>query len=160
MLHSDKRTQLTVQWCSSAQMTTPFACSFNIFYIYQAFILLFHKALHPSSLFLSLSVHMSLSLSLSLSVVPHPVFLISGISLQFGYVNVIFLQSKVIAVRHIHYPLNSSSDHFHTDAVVPSSYHFRTETVLPPSDLYCIETVTTSGDHHCSETVSPSSDHY
>ena len=50
-------------------------------------------ALHPPSLFsLSLSVHMSLSLS----VVPHPVFLISGPSLRFGYVGVFFLQSKVL----------------------------------------------------------------
>ena len=45
-------------------MATPFACSFNIFYIYQAVILLFHIALHPP--LLSLSVHMYLSLSLSL----------------------------------------------------------------------------------------------
>ena len=80
----------TVQWCLSAQMATAFACSFNIFYIYQAFILFFHKALHPPSLFLSLSVH------LSLSVVPHPVFPISGFSLRFGDVDVFFLQSKVI----------------------------------------------------------------
>ena len=28
---------------------------------------------------------------------------------------------KFIAVRHIHYPVNPSSDHFHTDTVVPSS---------------------------------------
>ena len=42
-----------------AQVATPFACSLNIFYIYQAFILLF-KALHPPSLFLSLSVPLSL----------------------------------------------------------------------------------------------------
>ena len=34
--------------------------------------------------------------SLSLSVVPHPVFLISGISLRFGDVDVFFLQSKVL----------------------------------------------------------------
>ena len=52
----------------------PFACSFNIFYIYQAVILLFHIALHPS--FLSLFLSICLSLSLSLSVVPHPVFII------------------------------------------------------------------------------------
>ncbi len=69
-------------------MATPFACSFNIFYIYQAVILLFHIALHPP--FLSLSVHMSLS------VAPHPVFLISGLSLRFGDVDVFFLQSKVL----------------------------------------------------------------
>ena len=66
-------------------MATPFACSFSIFYIYQAVILLFHIALHPP--FLSLSVHMSLSLS----VVLHPVFLISGLSLWFGDVDVFFL---------------------------------------------------------------------
>ena len=69
----------------------PFACSFNIVYIYQAFILLFHKALHPPALFLSVSVH----LDLSLSVVPHPVFLISGLSLRLGDVDVFFLQSSL-----------------------------------------------------------------
>ena len=73
-------------------MATPFACSFSIFYIYQAVILLFHIALHPP--FLSLSVHMSLSLS----VVLHPVFLISGLSLWFGDVDVFFLQSKVLCI--------------------------------------------------------------
>ncbi len=71
-------------------MATRFACSFNIFYIYQAVILLFHIALHPP--FLSLSVHMSLSLS----VVLHPVFLISGLSLRFGDVDVFFMQFKVL----------------------------------------------------------------
>ena len=30
---------------------------------------------------------------------------------------------KFFAVRHIHYPVNLSSDHFHTDAVVPSGGH-------------------------------------
>ena len=57
------------EWCSSAHMATPFACSFNIFYIYQAVILLFHIALHPP--FLSLSVHMSLSLSVVPIIFPH-----------------------------------------------------------------------------------------
>ena len=95
-------------------------CSFNIFYIYQAFIFFFHKALHPPSLFLSLSVH------LSLSVVPHLVFPISGLSLRFGDVDVFFLQSKV----------------------APSCDHCRTETVLPASDHYCIDTVAPSGDHY------------
>ena len=53
----------TVQCCSSDEMAKPFACSYNIFYVYQTFILSFHKSLHPDppSLFLSLSVHMSLS---------------------------------------------------------------------------------------------------
>ena len=64
-------------------MATPFACSFNIFYIYQAVILHFHIALHP--LF---SLFLSIYLSPSLSVVPHPVFLISGLSLRFGDVDV------------------------------------------------------------------------
>ena len=53
---------------------------------------------------------------------------------------------KLIAVRHIHYPVNPSNDHFNNDAVVPSSDHCHTETVLPPSDHYCIETVAPSGD--------------
>ena len=48
---------------------------------------------------------------------------------------------KFSAVRHIHYPVNPSSDHFNTDAVVPSSDHCCTETVLPSSALrqyaYC-----------------------
>ena len=56
---------------------------------------------------------------------------------------------KFFAIRHIHYPVNPSSAHFHTDAVVPSSEHCRTETVLPPSENYCIETVSQSGDDHC-----------
>ena len=34
---------------------------------------------------------------------------------------------KFFAVRHIHYPVNTSSDHFHTDAILPSSDHCRTE---------------------------------
>ena len=38
---------------------------------------------------------------------------------------------KFFAVRHIHCPVNPSSDHFHNDAVVPSSDHCRSETVLP-----------------------------
>ena len=70
-------------------MAKPFACRFNIFYVHQDVILLFHIALHPPfSLFLSTC--------LSLSVVPHPVFLISGLSLRFGDVDVFFLQSKVL----------------------------------------------------------------
>ena len=40
---------------------------------------------------------------------------------------------KFFAVRNIHYPVNTSSDHFHTDAVVPSSDHCRTQAILPPS---------------------------
>ena len=83
---------ITVQWCSSAQMETPFACGFNIVHIYQAFILLFLKAPPPLSLFLALSVH----LPLSLSVVPHPVFLIRGLSQRFGDVDDFFLQSNVL----------------------------------------------------------------
>ena len=120
VLHSDERSQCTVQWCSSAKMAIPFACSFNIFYIYQAFILRFHKALHPPSLFLSfcppslhlsLSLSLSLSISLSLSVVPHPVFLISGLSLPCG-LEMLVLSScnpKFFAVRHIHYPVTVST---------------------------------------------------
>ena len=149
-------------------MAAPFACSINIFYIYQALILLFHKALHPPS---SFSLFLSLCLS-SLSVVPHPVFLISGFSLRFGDVDVFFLQPKFFAVRNIHYPVNPYSDHFHTDAVVPSSDLCRTQAVLQPNGHYCIETVAPSGDHDgidivvpssahcCTETVSPSCENY
>ena len=43
----------------------------------------------------SFSRFLSICLS-SLSVVPHPVFLISGLSLRFGDVDVFFLQSKLI----------------------------------------------------------------
>ena len=50
-----------------------------------------------------------------------------------------FCNPKFFAVRHIHYPVNTSNDYFHTDAVVPSSDHCRTEIVLPPSDHYCID---------------------
>ena len=84
-----------------------------------------------------------------------------------------FCNPKFFAVRHIHYPANPSSDHFHTDVVVPSSDHCRTEIVLPPhpdhcsidtvtpsSDHYCIDLVVPSSDHCCSDTVLPSSDHY
>ena len=46
---------------------------------------------------------------------------------------------KFFAVRHIHYPVNSSNDYFHTDAVVPSSDHGRTDIVLPPNDDYYIK---------------------
>ena len=65
---------------------------------------------------------------------------------------------KFSAVRHIHYPVNPSSDHFHTDAVVPSSDRCRIE--LPPSDQYCIDTVASSGDHCLTDTVAPSCDNY
>ena len=73
------------------QHLSPLVSTFYIRF-YQAFILLFHKALHPPSLVLSISVH----LSPSLSMVPHPVFLISSLSLRFGDVGVFFLQSKVL----------------------------------------------------------------
>ena len=108
-------------------------------------------------------------------MVPLPVFLITCLSLRFGDVDVFFLQSKVFALKHIHYryPGNppSASDHFHTDTVVPSSNHCRTETELPPNDNY-IDTVAPSSDHYyigivvpssdhcCTETVPPCSEHY
>ena len=57
---------------------------------------------------------------------------------------------------HIHYPVNPSSDHLHTEAVVPSSDHCCTETVLPSSDHYCIGAVAPSGDHCFTETLAPS----
>ena len=91
-------------------------------------ILLFHKALHPPSLFLSVSVQ------LSLYVVPHPVFLLSGLPCGLEMLMFSSCNPNLFAVRHIHYPVNPSSDHFHTDAVVPSSDHCRIDTVLPPSD--------------------------
>ena len=54
---------------------------------------------------------------------------------------------KFFAVRHIHYPMNPSSDHFHTDAVVPSSDHDRTETVPPSRDHYGTTKVAPPCDH-------------
>ena len=60
---------------------------------------------------------------------------------------------KCFAVKHIHYPVNPSSDHFHVDAVVSSSDYCRTETVLPPSDHYGSETVAPSGDHYCIDII-------
>ena len=92
-------------------------------------------------------------------MVPYPVLLISGHSLRFGDVDVFSCNPKFFAVRHIHYPVNPSSDHFPTDAVVTSSDHCCTETVLAPSDHYCIDTVAPSGDHYCIDIVGPSSDH-
>ena len=45
-------------------------------------------------------------------------------------------------------PVNSSTEHFHTDAVVPSSDHCRTDTVLPSlRDHYGTTTVASSGDY-------------
>ena len=49
--------------------------------------------------------------------------------------------------RHIHYPVNPSSDHFHTDVVVPSG------------DRNCIDIVGTSSDHYGSTKVAPPTDH-
>ena len=65
---------------------------------------------------------------------------------------------KFFAVRHIQYPVNPSSYHFHTDAEVPSSDHWRTESV-PSSDHYCTDTVAPPSDHCCLDIVVPSSDH-
>ena len=56
-------------------------------------------------------------------MVPHPVFLISGLSRRVGDVDVSSCNSKFFQVRHIH--------NFDTDALVPSSDHCCTETVLP-----------------------------
>ena len=72
-----------LRWQHLSPVVSTFSTSIRLF-------LLFHIALHPH--FFSLSVHMSLSLSM----VPHPVFLISGLSLRFGDVDVFFLQFKVL----------------------------------------------------------------
>ena len=136
-------------------MATPFTCSYNIFYIYQAFSLLFHKALHPPSLFLSLSVN--LSLSLSLSVVPHSVFKLVVFPCGLEMLMLSSCNPKFFAVRHIHYP---SSDHCHTETVLPPTDHYCIETVAPSGDHYCIDIVVPSSDHCCTVAVSPSSDYY
>ena len=121
VLHSDERTQWTVQWCSSAQMATPFACSFNIVYISIRLLSSFFiwHCMHPH--FLSLSVHMSLSLSFC-GTPGHPLFLISGLSLRFGDV-----QCFLLAIQ--------------------SSFALRVETVAPSGDHYCIDLVVASSDH-------------
>ena len=80
------------------------------------------------------------------------VFLISGLSCSLEIL-------MFFTVRHIQYPVNPSSYHFHTGAVVPSSDHCRTGTVLPPSDHYCIDIVAPSSDHYCIDRTVPSSDH-
>ena len=65
-----------------------FTCSYNIFYIYQAFILRFHKALHPPSRFLSPSF--CPPASLFFCGTPSR-YLTSGISLRFRDGDVFFL---------------------------------------------------------------------
>ena len=67
-------------------------------YIYQTFILPFHKAQQPPSLVLSVS----------LSMVPHPVVLIWGLSLRVGDVYVFFLQSIFLQLD-IHHPVTNST---------------------------------------------------
>ena len=67
---------------------------------------------------------------------------------------------KFFAVRHIHYPVNPSRDHFYTNVVLPPSDHYCIETVAPSGDHYCIDVVVPSSDHCCAETLLPSSDNY
>ena len=98
----------------------------------------------------SFSLFLSLCLS-SRSVVPHPVILISGLEM-------LMLSScnpKFFAVRNVHCPGNttSPSDHFYTDAVMPSSDHCRTQAIMPPSGHYCTETVAPSSEHYCIDIV-------
>ena len=57
---------------------------------------------------------------------------------------------KFFAVRHIHYPVNTSSDHFHTDAVVSSIV------IIAALGQYC-HLVRETSDQYI---VVPSSDHY
>ena len=83
----------TAQNCAIARRSHSECC--NIFYIYRAFIVLFHKALHPPSFFLSIC--------LSFCGTPsHFLITGSGLSLRVGHVDVffvrVFLQSNV---RHI-----------------------------------------------------------
>ena len=103
-----------------------------------AFILLFHKALHPPSL------PLSVQLSLSLSVVPHPVFLILVIPCGLEMLMCSSCNPMFFAVRHIHYPANRPFSHWCSSPTY--SDHCRTETVLPTSDHYWIKTVAPSGD--------------
>ena len=63
-----------------------------------------------------------------------------------------FSSSMFFAVRHIHYPVNASSDNFHD--------HYCIEIVAPSGDHYCIDIVVPSSDHWCTATVPPSSDDY
>ena len=77
------------------------------------------------------SFSLFLSICFSLSVVPHPVFLICGLSLRFVDVDVFSLQYKVLCSY-------SSSDHFHTDAVVPSGDHYSINIVAKSYIYYII----------------------
>ena len=95
-------------------------------------------------------------------MVPHPVFLISGLSLRVGDVDVFFLQSIVLCCSLTHslssertHPVNTSSNHFHTDAVVPSSDHYGIETVAPSGDHCFTDMVAPSSDHHSTKKVAP-----
>ena len=108
---------LSVQFLShSVQLPSSLASSlfypagvkrFDIFDIYQAFILPFHKALAASSL---PNTH-SFCPPVSLSAVPHPVLLIIGRTLGVGVV-AFFLQSKALCSNiHIliHHPVTIST---------------------------------------------------
>ena len=146
-------------------MAAPFVstCSTSIRLVSSFFIK--HCILHPS---FSLSFYLSVPLSLSsLSAVPHPVCRISGFPSGLEMLMFSSYNPKFLAITNMYYPVNTSSDNFHTNAVVPSSDHCRTLAVLPPSGHYGIGTVSPSSDHYllssdhcCIETLSPSSDHY
>ena len=138
-------------------MATPFACSYNMFYIYQAFIFRFHKAPHSPSLLLSLSVHLSLSFWGTLSSFPN-VWSFPAVWRCWC-----FLLAFTIHGAH---PVTIST------LMLTISTLLQLCCLLPPSDHYCIASVASSGDQywidmvvpssdHCRiETVPPSSDHY
>ena len=109
-----------------------------------------------SSLFVAVH-HPSLSTNLSLSVVPHHVVIFPG-GLEMLMCS--SCNPKLFGVRHIHYPVNPSSDQFHNDAVVPSSDHCRTETLTPTGEHCFTETEAPSSDRYCTKKIAPPSDHY
>ena len=82
-------------------------------------------------------------------VLKNPVFLISGFPCGLEMFMFSSCNPKFLAIAKFHYPVNTSSDHFHTNAVVPSSDRCRTHAVLPPSGHYCIETVSPSRSRNC-----------
>ena len=89
----------------AGQVAAPFACSFNIFYIYQDFLFLFHKALHPPSLFLSFCP------SDALLFLWYPVPFSECVVFPCGLEMLMFssCNPKFFAVRNIHYPVNIST---------------------------------------------------
>ena len=94
VLHSNEHTQWIVKWCGVRQLRwqhiSPVVLTLSTsMRLLSSFSSKHYILPHSSSLFLYFS----------LFVVPNPVFLISGLSLQFVDVDVFFLQSKVFSSK-------------------------------------------------------------